>query len=149
MQLTRMFSGPSSAASDLLVVMTAPLEPLYQVRPGRGRSPAVEAIVMNASGCGVTVKDYGHIFRNDPVYAEKAARISELTKDLCVLPVSGTPIPSQWHLVYPKARQISPIATVFSSHLMHHQALMKDTTRPTPNIGTSASESSARSLYRL
>jgi glycolate oxidase iron-sulfur subunit len=34
--------------------------------------PAVEAIVMNASGCGVTVKDYGHILRDDPAYAEKA-----------------------------------------------------------------------------
>ena len=45
----------------------------------------VEAIVMNASGCGVTVKDYGHIFRNDPAYADKAARISELTKDLSEL----------------------------------------------------------------
>jgi glycolate oxidase iron-sulfur subunit len=45
----------------------------------------VEAIVMNASGCGVTVKDYGHIFRNDPAYADKARRISELTKDLSEL----------------------------------------------------------------
>src|SRR6218665_2140048 len=42
MQFTRMLSGPSSAAIDLLVVMTAPLEPLYQVSPGRGRRPAVE-----------------------------------------------------------------------------------------------------------
>src|SRR6218665_925002 len=40
MQFTRMLSGPSSAAIDLLVVMTAPLEPLYQVSPGRGRRPA-------------------------------------------------------------------------------------------------------------
>lgn len=45
----------------------------------------VEAIVMNASGCGVTVKDYGHIFRHDPDYAEKARRISELTQDLSEL----------------------------------------------------------------
>ena len=45
----------------------------------------VEAIVMNASGCGVTVKDYGHILRHDPVYADKAKRISELTKDLSEL----------------------------------------------------------------
>jgi LysR family transcriptional regulator, low CO2-responsive transcriptional regulator len=52
------------------------------------------------------------------VISRHALKKSELTKDLCVLPVSGTPIPSQWHLVYPKARQISPIATVFSSHLM-------------------------------
>jgi glycolate oxidase iron-sulfur subunit len=42
----------------------------------------VEAIVMTASGCGVTVKEYGHLFENDPVYAAKAKRISELTKDL-------------------------------------------------------------------
>ena len=41
-----------------------------------------EAIVMNASGCGVTVKDYGHLLHDDPAYAAKAQRISELTKDL-------------------------------------------------------------------
>jgi glycolate oxidase iron-sulfur subunit len=46
-----------------------------------GDSP-VEAIIMNASGCGVTVKEYGHILKDDPAYAVKAQRISELTKDL-------------------------------------------------------------------
>ncbi len=45
----------------------------------------VEAIVMNASGCGVTVKEYGHILKDDPAYAAKAARISELTRDLSEL----------------------------------------------------------------
>jgi glycolate oxidase iron-sulfur subunit len=45
----------------------------------------VEAIVMNASGCGVTVKEYGHILKDDAVYAEKAARISALTRDLSEL----------------------------------------------------------------
>ena len=45
----------------------------------------VEAIVMNASGCGVMVKDYGHALAHDPEYAEKARRVSELTKDLCEL----------------------------------------------------------------
>jgi glycolate oxidase iron-sulfur subunit len=45
----------------------------------------VEAIVMNASGCGVTVKEYGHILKDDPAYAAKALRISELTKDLSEL----------------------------------------------------------------
>ena len=48
-------------------------------------SNAVEAIVMNASGCGVTVKDYGHILQDDPQYAAKAKRISELTRDLSEL----------------------------------------------------------------
>ncbi len=41
----------------------------------------VEAIVANASGCGVMVKDYGHLFADDPSYAEKAARISAIAKD--------------------------------------------------------------------
>ncbi len=43
---------------------------------------SVEAIVMTASGCGVTVKEYGHFLREDPRYRDKAARISSLTKDL-------------------------------------------------------------------
>ena len=43
---------------------------------------SVEAILMNASGCGVTVKEYGHLLKDDPIYAAKAARISELTQDL-------------------------------------------------------------------
>ncbi|GGC79540.1 glycolate oxidase subunit GlcF [Undibacterium terreum] len=46
-----------------------------------------EAIVMTASGCGATVKEYGHLLAHDAVYAEKAARISALTQDLSeVLP---------------------------------------------------------------
>ncbi len=42
----------------------------------------VEAILMNASGCGVMVKDYGHLLQDDAVYAVKAQRISALTRDL-------------------------------------------------------------------
>jgi glycolate oxidase iron-sulfur subunit len=42
----------------------------------------VEAIVMNASGCGVTVKEYGHLLAHDSAYAEKAARVSNMTRDL-------------------------------------------------------------------
>jgi glycolate oxidase iron-sulfur subunit len=44
-----------------------------------------EAIVMNASGCGVLVKEYGYLLRNDPAYAAKARRIGELTRDLAEL----------------------------------------------------------------
>ncbi|HEX3634177.1 MAG TPA: glycolate oxidase subunit GlcF [Paraburkholderia sp.] len=47
----------------------------------------VEAIVMNASGCGATVKEYAHLLRNDPAYAEKARRVTELTRDIAeILP---------------------------------------------------------------
>jgi glycolate oxidase iron-sulfur subunit len=42
----------------------------------------VEAIVMNASGCGVTVREYGHFLQHDAQYAAKAQRISDLTRDL-------------------------------------------------------------------
>ena len=48
-------------------------------------SGAVEAIVMNASGCGVMVKDYGHALANEPAYAERARRISEITRDVSEL----------------------------------------------------------------
>jgi glycolate oxidase iron-sulfur subunit len=48
-------------------------------------SGAVEAIVVNASGCSVMVKDYGHALARDPAYAARAARISALTRDLCEL----------------------------------------------------------------
>ncbi len=44
-----------------------------------------EAIVMNASGCGVTVKECGHALARDPAYAEKAKRVAALTRDLSEL----------------------------------------------------------------
>ena len=51
--------------------------------------PAIEAgaehVVMNASGCGVMVKDYGHVLADDAAYAAKAKRVSELTVDLSEL----------------------------------------------------------------
>jgi glycolate oxidase iron-sulfur subunit len=42
----------------------------------------LDAIVVNASGCGTTVKDYGFMLRSDPLYAEKAARIAALARDV-------------------------------------------------------------------
>ena len=42
----------------------------------------VDAIIVNASGCGTMVKDYAFILRNDKAYAEKSRRISELTRDV-------------------------------------------------------------------
>lgn len=41
-----------------------------------------EAIVITASGCGVMVKEYGHLLADDPLYAEKAQRVSELAMDI-------------------------------------------------------------------
>ena len=56
--------------------------PYIEGQGGQGGAPQVEAILINASGCGVMVKDYGHVLRDDPQYADKARRISALTRDL-------------------------------------------------------------------
>jgi len=45
----------------------------------------VEAIVINASGCGVTVKEYAQHLAHDPAYAERAAKVAALAKDLSEL----------------------------------------------------------------
>ena len=59
-----------------------------------------EAVVVNASGCGAQLLDYGHLLRHDPDYAEKARRVTELTRDPVQLladhaerlePAEGTP----------------------------------------------------------
>ena len=42
----------------------------------------VDAILVTASGCGAMIKDYAFLLRNDPAYAERAARISALAKDI-------------------------------------------------------------------
>lgn len=48
-------------------------------REGEG----LDAILVTASGCGTTIKDYGFMLRLDPDYAAKAARISRIAKDIC------------------------------------------------------------------
>ncbi len=48
------------------------------------RGGGLDAVVINTSGCGTTVKDYGHMFRNDPL-AEDAAKVSELAMDVSEL----------------------------------------------------------------
>ena len=56
----------------------------------------VESIVVTASGCGVMVKDYGHLLRQDRDYADKAKRISDLTRDTVEI------IGSEWPRIAPK-----------------------------------------------
>ena len=61
---------------------------------GKGQ---IDAIIMNASGCGTTVKDYGHMLRNDTNYAERAAKISSLTRDITeFLTEHEIGAPSRW-----------------------------------------------------
>ena len=51
-----------------------------------------EAVVMNASGCGAMVKDYGHLLRGDVAYAARAERISGMTRDLAELLAGCVPL---------------------------------------------------------
>jgi glycolate oxidase iron-sulfur subunit len=72
-------------------------EALVQVRATIDAFGAVEgldAIVITASGCGTTVKDYGFMLRGDPVYAERATRVGRLTKDISEY-LAGLPLKAQ------------------------------------------------------
>ena len=51
----------------------------------------IDAVAVTVSGCGTMLKDYGHLLREDPVYAEKAARISAMALDLSELLVRLAP----------------------------------------------------------
>ncbi len=51
----------------------------------------LDAVVINTSGCGTTVKDYGHLLRDDPELAQAAARIGAITKDISEI-MTGLPL---------------------------------------------------------
>jgi glycolate oxidase iron-sulfur subunit len=53
----------------------------------------IDAIVITASGCGTTVKDYGFMLRTDPAYAERAAKLSKLARDITEY-LAGLPLES-------------------------------------------------------
>ncbi len=77
------------------------------LQPTAGERGA-EAIVINASGCSAMVKDYAHLLRNDPMYAEKAQRVASLARDLAeflpallqtLAPGKATTLPESLHRV--------------------------------------------------
>ncbi|MDF2994817.1 MAG: protein of unknown function cysteine-rich region domain protein [Xanthobacteraceae bacterium] len=54
----------------------------------------LDAIIITTSGCGTTIKDYGHMLRLDPAYAERAEKVSALAKDISEFLVErGLPAP--------------------------------------------------------
>jgi glycolate oxidase iron-sulfur subunit len=46
------------------------------------RGERIDAVIINASGCGTTVKDYGHLLAREPGYAEKAASLAAMARDV-------------------------------------------------------------------
>jgi glycolate oxidase iron-sulfur subunit len=78
----------------------------------------LDAIVVNVSGCGTTVKDYGFMLRTDPAYAAKAARISALTRDI-----------AEYLAVLPQAKPVAPMGLTVAYHaacsLQHGQRVVR------------------------
>jgi len=80
------------AQHDALAQMRANVDAWWPLLQGG----EVEAIVINASGCGAMVKEYAHHLRHDPVYAARAAEITDRIKDIA-------------ELVAPHAAQLAPL----------------------------------------
>jgi len=74
----------------------------------------VDAVVITASGCGTTIKDYGHMLRLDPAYAEKAKRISSIAKDISEF-LTGAGLPEA------KAPRVMRIAYHSACSMQHGQ----------------------------
>lgn len=79
----------------------------------------VETIVINAAGCGSTLKEYGHLLRDDPQYAERAARFAAKCKDiseiLAELPIRSERKPLKLKVAYHDA-----------CHLQHAQHIRNE-----------------------
>jgi glycolate oxidase iron-sulfur subunit len=54
----------------------------------------LDAILINTSGCGTVVKDYGHIFQDEPAYKEKAERVAAIVRDISEF-VHGLEVPAE------------------------------------------------------
>ena len=65
-------------ADEALAAAKADIEAWHRVHA----NGALDAIIVNASGCGTMVKDYGFLFRDDPIWAAKAAHIAALARDV-------------------------------------------------------------------
>jgi len=83
-----------------------------------GKSP-VDAVIINASGCGTMVKDYGHLLKRDPHYGARAARLSELSMDICEFL-------SQYELGPPKRWSSLRVAYHSACSLQHGQNIVDE-----------------------
>jgi len=67
----------------------------------------LDAVVVNASGCGTTIKDYGWMFREDATYAARAAHIASITRDITeIMDEIGLDTPrleTEWRVTYHSA----------------------------------------------
>jgi glycolate oxidase iron-sulfur subunit len=76
----------------------------------------VDTIVINAAGCGSNMKEYGHLLRNDPAYADRAKRFSAQCKDICEILADLSPRAERKSLT-------ARVAFHDSCHLQHAQGV--------------------------
>ncbi len=76
----------------------------------------IDAILITASGCGTTVKDYGFMLRLDPAYAAKAAKVSSLAKDI-------TEYMAGFGLAAPAAKRALKVAYHSACSMQHGQQI--------------------------
>ena len=79
-----MVSGEEACCGSLTHHMGKEADALARARRSvdQWTAAGVDAVIITASGCGTTIKDYGHMLRLDPAYAEKAAAVSAKAKDV-------------------------------------------------------------------
>jgi glycolate oxidase iron-sulfur subunit len=85
---------------------------------GEIEGDGLDAIIITASGCGTTVKDYGYMMRDDPAYAEKAAQVSGLTRDITEF-LSELDLPDPFH-------ELEATVAYHSACSMQHGQQIKD-----------------------
>jgi glycolate oxidase iron-sulfur subunit len=95
----------------------------YVEAADKGAAEGAEAIVMTSSGCGTTVKEYGHLLAHDAAYAAKAKRIGALTKDISEV-IAAESAPLKTVLAAGKAGTRAPkLALQLPCSLQHGQQI--------------------------
>jgi glycolate oxidase iron-sulfur subunit len=85
---------------------------------GEAERGDLDAILITTSGCGTVIKDYGYMLRQDRAYAEKAARVSALAKDVTEY-VAGL------SLAFPEKRSDLVVAYHAACSLQHGQKILR------------------------
>jgi len=97
------------------------------------KGDAVDAVIVNASGCGTTVKDYGHMLKGDPKYAESAAKIAGMSRDI-------TEFLATYDMGPPKRWSSLRVAYHSACSLQHGQRINEEPRKLLRNAGFSVVE---------